>query len=82
MSDWRRTRLVVLDRDGWICRNCGKQMVKGTPRDHPDAPQVHHTRGAEHGDDPEYLVACCRECNLKIGSPKSQDPKPRPRTQW
>jgi hypothetical protein len=73
---------MVLDRDKWICQNCQLQMSPGTPKDDPKAAQVHHTRGVEFGDEMQFLVACCRSCNLAIGSPKSQDPKPRPRTKW
>jgi 5-methylcytosine-specific restriction endonuclease McrA len=82
MGAWRRTRRMVLDRDGWVCQHCGIQMHEGTDKNQDSAPQVHHTRGVEHGDDPRYLVACCRSCNLSLGSPRGQDPRPRPRTQW
>lgn len=34
------------------------------------ADSVHHTLGrARTGDDPRYLVACCRNCNEKLGDP-------------
>jgi hypothetical protein len=50
------------------------------------ATHVHHTHGrGVTGDDPAYLVASCRSCNLTIGDPTRPDvadPAPRPHTQW
>ncbi len=35
------------------------------------ATQVHHVRGrAATGDDPRWLVASCRPCNLHVGDPQ------------
>lgn len=45
--------------------------------------QVHHLLGrAVTGDDPAYLVACCRACNLATGDPTRADPPCSPQTDW
>lgn len=74
---WRRTRGLVLARDGYRCR---LQLEVCTGH----ATHVHHTQGrGVTGDDPRYLVAACRACNLAVGDPtKAADPKPEPRTRW
>ena len=67
---WRRTRAYVLDRDGHRCR---LRLQPCTTV----ATQVHHTRPREVvGDDPAYLLAACRACNLRAGDPrKGSDPQ-------
>lgn len=78
---WRRTRGAVLaenrrTRGG----RCGVQ-VEGVCTG--DATVVHHTLGrAVTGDDPRYLVASCKACNLHIGEPSRSNPKPRPISSW
>ena len=56
--------------------------IKGTCTGQAD--QVHHTRGkAVTGDDPRYMVAACRACNLKVGNPaRHARPRPRPTSRW
>ena len=84
---WRRVRAQILARDHYRCRiatsgtwtdtNGKTQHCRGR------ADCVHHTRGKAHGDDPDYLVAACTPCNLRIGDPtKHHDPPPNPRTKW
>jgi 5-methylcytosine-specific restriction endonuclease McrA len=75
---WRTIRRTVLIRDGHRCRIKIKGVCTRT------ATCVHHTRGrAVTGDDPRYLVAACRPCNLKMGDPtRGPDPRPRPMTRW
>ncbi|MFI6329868.1 HNH endonuclease [Micromonospora chersina] len=91
---WRRTRAYVLARDGYRCRAhedgwCDR--VPGThtctyraPLDGPDAGHAHHVHGrAKTGDDPRWIVASCRNCNLHLGDPtKHTDPTPKPVTRW
>lgn len=74
---WRKIRLDVLIRDGYQCQ---LRLDGCTGR----ADQVHHTLGrAVTGDNPEFLVAACRTCNLKVGDPTRQpDPAPRPAARW
>lgn len=75
-SAWRRIRVDVLGRDRYRCR---LQLAGCTTI----ADQVHHTvPRTVVGDDPEYLVAACRHCNLKAGNPQRHEPAPRPTTAW
>lgn len=47
------------------------------------ADTVHHTQGrAVTGDDPRYLVASCRACNLHVGEPAKHTPRPRRVSRW
>lgn len=82
---WRTVRAAVLLRDGGRC-------LLALPGDWPVwggrarclgvATQVHHVKGRSvTGDDPQWLVAACRPCNLKVGLPRV-DPPPRPMTDW
>jgi 5-methylcytosine-specific restriction endonuclease McrA len=74
-SQWRVVRKAVLVRDHYLCR---LRLAGCTHR----AVQVHHVHGRSvTGDDPLYLVASCRECNLKLGEPVAS-PKPLHHTQW
>lgn len=76
---WRKLRAQILLRDNAICQLQLPGICTNT------ATQVHHTKGkAQTGDDPNHLLAVCRECNLKIGDPskRQNDPTPEPRTLW
>ncbi|TKG57947.1 HNH endonuclease [Prauserella endophytica] len=80
---WRKIRLFVLNRDRWICQLCGKPISKYLRHPHPYSAHVHHTKGKAYGDDPEFLVAAHRKCNLDAGDPTAApDPAPRPMTRW
>jgi 5-methylcytosine-specific restriction endonuclease McrA len=73
---WRKIRLVVLNRDRWICQ-LGLEGCTGK------ANEVHHLRSrSDVGDDPQHLVASCRSCNLRAGDPSTGDPDPVVYTQW
>lgn len=55
---WRQIRLAILDRDGWACYRCGKQLVDA------DATVDHLLPKAKGGTDhPSNLAACCRAHN-------------------
>ena len=57
---WQRLRLVVLERDGRVCRWCCGY-----------ADTVDHVRALADGGallDPTNLVACCRSCNSRRGT--------------
>lgn len=80
---WRTLRRWVLDRDRWICQLCSEPIDPTVPHPEPDSAQVHHTRGKAYGDDPRYLQAAHRRCNLDAGDPTAApDPTPRPMTLW
>ena len=56
---WQRLRLVVLERDGRLCRWCAG------PADTVD--HVHALADGGARLDPANLVACCRSCNSRRG---------------
>lgn len=79
-AHWRKLRRAVLFANQ--VENAGR-CVLAIPRVCTgQATQVHHTRGKAYGDDPRYLVACCRECNLHVGQPGRTSPAPRPVSRW
>jgi len=55
-KEWKIKRALVLRRDSFRCRFCGKP-----------AHQVHHLRYAKHiGKEPiQWLVSVCSDCHLK-----------------
>jgi 5-methylcytosine-specific restriction endonuclease McrA len=81
---WRKTRAMILDRDGHTCRVHAEGWCSGAPAHQCErvATHVHHLDGRERGDDPRRLRASCPPCNLAIGDPTTSDPKPSPRTRW
>ena len=63
--------MVVLARDGWRCKLCGKRTPKrlrGTT--HPDAPEIDHIIPLALGGAHSYAnTQCsCRDCNGKKGA--------------
>jgi|SRR6185369_8875157 hypothetical protein len=89
--EWRRIRADVLLANantnrgrcalnvGRVCQRHGKPcpgICTGT------ANQVHHARGKAFGDDPRFLVAACKECNLHVGDPTRVSPEPQPKSKW
>ena len=57
---YRKRRLAVLARDGYVCAYCGQ-----------DATTVDHIQSIKAGGDPlslDNLVACCKRCNSAKGS--------------
>lgn len=72
---WRRTRLLVLQRDNYRCQ------IRG-PRCTGHATHVDHVLGRGLSESLADLRAACEPCNLERGDPRTLTPKPRPRTQW
>lgn len=74
---WRKVRLLVLQRDRWRCQ------LQIAARCTGKATQVHHTQPRELvGDDPRYLQAVCQSCNGYVGDPTRHDPPPNPASWW
>jgi 5-methylcytosine-specific restriction endonuclease McrA len=58
--DYKKQRLIVLARDGYVCYYCGQ-----------DAHTVDHIVSIKSGGDPislENMIACCKRCNSSKGS--------------
>ncbi|PSL02876.1 hypothetical protein CLV30_109184 [Haloactinopolyspora alba] len=80
---WRRLRQYVLTRDAWVCQLCELSIDPMLRHPDPMSAQVHHTLEREvAGDDPRYLQAAHRECNLKAGQPGKRSPQPRRVSSW
>lgn len=63
--------IKVLDRDGWKCHLCGKQLRKEDRGTHkPVAPEIDHVIPLAAGGSHSYSnVACaCRSCNAAKGA--------------
>ncbi len=57
---YKKQRVIVLARDGYVCYYCGQ-----------DANTVDHIVSIKNGGDPislENMVACCKRCNSSKGS--------------
>jgi hypothetical protein len=59
-SNNRQNRIRVFERDGYLCRSCGKQLTRAT------ATLDHVIPVAEGGDDSlDNLVTTCLDCNSR-----------------
>jgi 5-methylcytosine-specific restriction endonuclease McrA len=76
---WRALRKQILERDQYRC-----QLQLEGCRTLADC--VHHIHGKTvTGDHPQYLVAACTPCNLKVGDPQGptkKDPPFTPHKRW
>ena len=57
---YRKVRLIVLSRDGYVCYYCGQ-----------DATTVDHVQSIKSGGDPlslDNMVSACARCNSSKGS--------------
>ena len=82
---WRKTRALVLRRDGYRCQ-LQYDGCRGLAR------EAHHTLDRTiYGDNPAHIIAVCPPCNKKAGAPGAHptqgqattvDPAPTPRTEW
>lgn len=69
--EWRRVRRVILDRDGYRCRACGKAGIL----------EVDHRIPLRAGGapyDPDNLQALCRGCHF--AKTAAEQPGRQPRT--
>lgn len=66
-SAWNKTRKRILDRDGWICTACGKDLVGDDATvDHIVAKAVWIREGRPgNPDSDDNLVSLCRSCNSR-----------------
>jgi len=62
-AQWERTRLLVLQRDSYLCQ-CRHCKAAGRPT---LATEVHHIKSKAHGgsDDPSNLASTSHDCHLK-----------------
>lgn len=78
---WRKIRASVLRRNAEENNGQCQLLIDGVCTG--KATCVHHVLGRSvTGDDPKYLVASCRECNLYVGQPKLNDPHPKRISRW
>lgn len=65
-AEWDAQRLRVLDRDGWTCQNCGKELAGfDATVDHVHEPISDDPDRVYHDDE---LRALCRSCNSRKGA--------------
>ena len=60
LRSYRKRRVAILNRDGWICFYCGG-----------DATQADHVIPISKGGDPmslDNMVASCKRCNVSKGN--------------
>ena len=72
---WARTRRVVLDRDGWRCRECG---LAGRL-------EVDHVVPLDEGGDlydPAGLQVLCRGCHILKTAGENRNPVPPEVQEW
>lgn len=73
----RRARAIVLERDGYVCQVRDPRVCTHRATD------AHHTLGrGQTGDDPEYMIAACHQCNMAIGDPIKRNPEPKVTKWW
>lgn len=62
---WKRDRLAILERDGWVCQFPDGDGICGKPATHVD-----HILPRSHGgtQDPQQLRAACEHHNLSKGN--------------
>lgn len=79
---WRNIRQQILVNNQINNKGRCELQIPGTCTG--PATEVHHTYGrAMTGDDPRYLQAVCKACNLRIGDPtQGPDPVSNPKTHW
>lgn len=63
---WQRKRLCVMDRDGFRCRDCGRE--DRTLNVH----HCHYMRGGPWETPDELLLTLCEECHVKRGKIEEQ----------
>lgn len=61
-NKWLKARMVILDRDGFTCKYCGRSPMK----DAGVVLHIDHKVPRKHGggDDLDNLITSCEQCNL------------------
>ena len=62
-TQWKKTRLAVLNRDDWVCAYCNRDLLL-LPAMQRTADHVIPT-SAGGTSEMHNLVACCKECNSR-----------------
>jgi 5-methylcytosine-specific restriction endonuclease McrA len=62
---WRQIRAHVLERDGWRCHICGKQINPALSGRHRWGPSVDHLDNNRHNNQLGNLAACHMSCNVR-----------------
>jgi 5-methylcytosine-specific restriction endonuclease McrA len=79
-TQWRKVRARILADNQRTNQGRCTLHIPGVCTGQAD--QVHHVLGREvSGDDPAYLAAVCRACNLKAGQPGRRT-KPKRVSKW
>lgn len=66
--NWRRIRLIVVERQAGCCAHCGKYLGKSLP--------VHHIKpfrqfqSAEEANSIANLIGLCQSCHMKLEMPR------------
>lgn len=77
---WSVVRRRVLDENQRVNAGRCRLRLRGCTG---EAREVHHVLGrATTGDDPRYLMATCRECNIAAGDPSAVSPPHRTVSRW
>lgn len=80
-AKWRAIRFQVMTDN--VAINNGRCVLRIDGVCTYYATEVHHTRSrAIVGDDPRYLVAVCKWCNLAVGEPEKHSPPIVTHTKW
>jgi hypothetical protein len=73
----RRARELVLAAASGVCQLHIPNVCTHV------ATEAHHTLGrGRTGDDPQWMIAACKACNLHVGDPTRFDPAPSIRQWW
>jgi len=86
-AEWKRTRKIVWERDGYLCQNRVEKWMNGQKLVMPCLKDVsgkgqavaHHLHGWDGPDpyDPDGCITVCRECSGKLDGGRAPQPHER-----